>query len=141
MNSGIAKAIREKWPDVYVPYKRRFDMDLLLIGDVIFVAGVEADENVDTHVRSYTTQLPERLIIANAMTQYDYGRDKDVQYVDYDAVSAAFARIRLVARHTGLPVHFPLIGCGLANGKWPEVAARIETALGPEVEKHLWVLE
>ena len=53
-------------------------------------------------------------------------------------LEAAFGRIRMLARDTGLPVHFPLIGCGLAHGTWEEVSKRIELGLGPNIEKVLW---
>jgi hypothetical protein len=73
------------------------------------------------------------------MTQFDTAKGPDDVVVDYDAVSAAFSRIKLLARDTGLPVHFPLIGCGLANGNWGEVSKRIEESLGNDIEKHLWI--
>ena len=74
------------------------------------------------------------------MTQFDYGRDKGTVYVDYDAVFAAFARVSLIARDTGLTVHFPLIGCGLANGDWNEVSLAIKTAMPKDAQMVLWKL-
>ena len=149
MGGGIAKLIRNKWPSVYLAYKYRYEDSGLFLGDTISVSQDSLGE-VDSsdelraatrkHIQSFTLELPSKLVVVNAMTQYDFGRDPEVVYVDYDALEAAFGRVRLLARDLKLPVHFPMIGCGLANGKWEEVSARIERALGPEVEKTLWVL-
>jgi O-acetyl-ADP-ribose deacetylase (regulator of RNase III) len=141
MGSGIAKAIRDKWPGVYMDYLSIEDDQGYILGDIQVVAGANF-ESKSTSIMGYYEDiyLPANIIVVNAMTQDNYGSDKSVVYVDYDAISAAFARIKILARETKLPVHFPLIGCGLANGEWKEVAPRIEAALGPNIEKHLWKL-
>lgn len=152
MGGGIAKLIRDKWPDVYLAYRRVYQSEGLRLGDIVTVAhpylGFHPDpavkgynERARGHAHDFSSQIPNRdFVVVNAMTQYDFGRDPGVVYVDYDALEAAFLRVRLLARDLKLPVHYPLIGCGLANGKWEEVSARIERALGPDVEKNLWVL-
>jgi hypothetical protein len=155
MGGGIAKIVRDKWPDVYHTYRHVFLEQGLRLGDVVTVAhpylGFPEPEgspeahrarlNMRRHVHGYSEQLPgQEFVVANAMTQYDHGRDPGTVYVDYDALEAAFLRVRILARDTKLPVHFPLIGCGLANGQWDEVSARIERALGPDIAKTLWVL-
>jgi len=142
MGSGIAQLIRAKWSDVYEAYRTHHRRVGLRLGDVVSVGHPtwEQSSRVSRHLNDVTEQLPERLIIANALTQDTYGRDPSEVYVDYDGLAAAFARIRVLARDTGLPVHFPLIGCGLANGKWEEVSARIDQMLGDSVSKTLWVL-
>lgn len=69
-------------------------------------------------------------MVVNLMTQEDYGRDPYRVYVDYDAISRGFeAVLAPLALDTGLPVYFPKIGCGLANGDWQEVSRRIEAAM------------
>lgn len=142
MGGGIAKSIRDTWPDVYEAYRRHYLRVGLHLGDVVTVGhpGWHQTKSVSRHLHDTTEQLPERLIIANALTQDEFGRSTDQVYVDYVGLAAAFARIRVLARDAELPVHFPLIGCGLANGKWEEVSARIDQMLGPDVKKTLWVL-
>lgn len=103
----------------------RMEVDRLHLGDIIPV-----------EVGSAT---PPKIII-NAITQEQFGSDKSVIYVSYNAIDACFTKIRALAIELALPVHFPLIGCGLANGKWKEIGPRIDHALGDDVEKHLWVL-
>lgn len=140
MGGGIAKLIRDKWPDVYQAYKKHQRAVGLRLGDVNFVASSSfAGTPLEQHVHALTPQLPPGVIVANAMTQQDYGNDPNKVYVSYDAISAAFARIGLVARNAGLAVHFPLIGCGLAKGKWEDVEPRIEAALG-DVPSQLWTI-
>jgi O-acetyl-ADP-ribose deacetylase (regulator of RNase III) len=122
MGSGIAKSIRSKWPQVYMDYIRRDANEELQLGSVVF------------------TNIAQDLIVASALTQFDCGNDPERVYVDYDAITATFAQIKILAKETHLAVHFPLIGCGLANGKWEEVAPKIEAALGPDIEANLWLL-
>ncbi len=142
MGGGIARLIRNKWPEVYNAYKSRHAKGGLQLGDVVSVGHqkLHADRTLSKHLHSLTASLPEQLIVVNAMTQFDFGSDPDRVYVDYDAIFASFARVRMLARDSGLSVHFPLIGCGLAQGKWEEVSARIEAALGPDADATLWVL-
>lgn len=142
MGSGIARGIREKWPSVYEAYHRYHELVGLRLGDVVTI-GHDSRRNeasVSRHLHALSPELPADVIVVNAMTQHDFGRDASRVYVDYDALEAAFSRVAVLARDTGLPVHFPMIGCGLANGQWAEVSARIERALGPNVQKTLWVL-
>lgn len=142
MGSGVARLIRDKWTGVYLAYRDEYCATGLKLGDVQFIGSALQSRaaRANRHLSKEILELPKDLIVANAMTQYDCGHHPDVVYADYDAIFAAFARIRLVARDTGLPVHFPLIGCGLANGKWDRVSEMIEAALGDDIEAILWEL-
>ena len=141
MGSGIARLVRQKWPDVFQAYRSRHIQSGLQLGDVIFVGSSQASAVItQKYLHVTTAQLPASLVIANAMTQFACGSDKSVVYVDYDAVFAVFARISLLARDSGLTVNFPLIGCGLANGKWEQVSAAIEAAMTPGAKLVLWKL-
>lgn len=126
MGSGFAASVKEMYPGAFRVYRQAFEANGLHLGEV--------------HYYRHPIELDgSQVIIANAITQENYGRDKSIVYVDYPAVSTCFEDISRLARQTGLPVHFPLVGCGLANGTWPEVAKRIEAALGPDIEKTLWI--
>jgi O-acetyl-ADP-ribose deacetylase (regulator of RNase III) len=142
MGGGIAAGIREKWPTVYEAYKRHQELVGLRLGDVNFVAGnAFKDTPLAKHIHAFSDELPPSVIVANAMTQQVCGGDRDVVYVSYDAISAVFARVALVARQADLDVHFPLIGCGLAHGTWSEVSSRIESALAPSIPGILWTFD
>lgn len=142
MAGGFGKFVHEKWPDVRTAYEATHEKSGLRLGDIVAVAGNSWNTGslVNRHVVSFSDALPAELIVVNAMTEFECGQDPNQVYVDYDALEATFSRVRLLARDTGMPVHFPLIGCGLAHGKWTEIAPRIESALGPAVDKTLWTL-
>jgi O-acetyl-ADP-ribose deacetylase (regulator of RNase III) len=123
MGKGIALAIKERFPAAFDIYRRQHETSGLRLGTIT------------------VAHIADGLLIVNAVTQDRWHHpDPSVVLVDYDAVERAFQHVRTTALKEGLGVHFPLIGCGLARGKWSEVAPRIERALGPEVDKHLWLL-
>lgn len=142
MTGGFGKFVHNRWPAVRAAYQDVHAHHGLRLGDIVAVAGQAWDEAsaLARHVQTFSSMLHDELVVVSAMTEYECGTDPDKVYVDYDALEAAFGRVRLIARDTGLPVHFPLIGCGLARGKWDEVAPRIERALGDGVDKTLWTL-
>ena len=105
MGSGVAKAIREKYPEAYNAYKAEYDNHWLLVGEVI---GAYSGDK----------------LILNAITQTHYGRDKNRVYVDYDAVRTAF---KFINEHCDYPsIAMPKIGAGLANGDWNIIEKIIE---------------
>lgn len=103
------------------------------------MVGLKLGDVVASDVTNKDSTNNSTLLVVSALTQQECGQDKEVLYVDYDAISASFSRIKLLAKHLKLPVHVPLIGCGLANGKWEEVGPRIEAALGSDIDVTLWV--
>lgn len=131
MGSGFAKQVKTQFPKAFAAYRHDFEKPI--------VAGW-----VD-RLGTYTwAQVSQDKYIINAITQRDYGRDPNVVYVDYDALERAFIGLAtgvLKDKVKQLGVHFPLIGCGLANGDWSVVSQIIDYALGPDIEKTLWVLE
>lgn len=76
------------------------------------------------------------LIIANAITQDFYGTDR--RHVDYEAIAHSF---ELIARaYPDTPIHYPMIGAGLAGGNWTIISTIInETLMG--LDHTLWVLK
>jgi O-acetyl-ADP-ribose deacetylase (regulator of RNase III) len=105
MKSGVAAAIREKYPQAYWDYFRAHQGTGLELGDII------------------TTSYPNRTIL-NIISQENYGRDPSVIYVSYDALARAMMRINGLGYTR---VAFPMIGAGLGNGKWSVIASIIES--------------
>lgn len=143
MGAGIAAAIKEKWPAVYQLYRHEHAANGLHLGQVIPVGHHDSPFGDALHeVGGMATvgTVPQKLIVVNAMTQYDVKKHRTDVPVDYDAVLACFAQIRLMALRTGLSVNFPLIGCGLGGGQWGRVAPMIAEGLGPKVTARLWRL-
>ena len=131
MGKGVAQSIRDAYPSIYRAYTAFHEKGRLKLGTTQNCVSVLDGQTpwAKLHKDALCSDLPEGLVIVNAMTQNFYGKDGKL-YADYDAITSAFARIRMLARDSGLPVYFPLIGCGLAGGEWAEVAPRIDTALG-----------
>lgn len=106
MGSGIAKTIRDMYPEVYQDYKHReSSRGKLIMGEII-----------------HTVINLETLSIYSIISQRYYGRDPSIVYVDYKAVRRA---LKDIASHinflnaAGNPfrkIHIPFIGGGLANG-------------------------
>jgi O-acetyl-ADP-ribose deacetylase (regulator of RNase III) len=116
MGSGIAATIKQKYPEVFAMYKRFVECDAkpeALLGQVL------------------CCKIMPNLIIANAFTQLDYGRNPGIRYVSYDAMSSAASFIAGEAVRTKTPVFFCKIGAGLANGDWDI----IETIIDREFER------
>lgn len=123
MGSGIARAIRQKWPRAYDAYMRTHQKHGLELGTCIAVA-VNDDKS---------------LYVINAITQKNYGHDRAVRYVDYTAVRQCFGKIHDFAKPLNLPIYYPLIGAGLANGSWDIISTIIADALD-DLDHSLWVL-
>lgn len=128
MGSGFAASVKKLYPGAFKAYRAAFEARGLTVGEVIDYAVPNG-------------KGPPNLVIANAITQKDFGRDPDIVYLSYPGLEQCFERVAAMSKALDLPVHFPLIGCGLANGKWPAVSEIIERVLGPKVEKTLWLYE
>lgn len=130
MGQGVAKLIRRKWPQAYEDFRALW----LARGRKLELGTVQL---VPIRYAIARPNEPE-LVVANAVTQRSFGNDGR-RYVDYEAISECFMELARWSRELALPLHFPLIGCGLGGGQWPEVRRRIEAA-APGACKLLWVL-
>ena len=100
MGSGVARAIRDKWPEVYTQYRQRYQLAGLRLGDVVL---------------AYTD---DGKIVANCITQEFYGRDGK-RYVDYDAVAVCMDKLKEICQRLRIEkIAMPLIGAGLGGGDW-----------------------
>jgi O-acetyl-ADP-ribose deacetylase (regulator of RNase III) len=113
MGSGVAKLIRDRWENVFTEYRRVYDSGgkHLDLGQTIWVSA-----------KPYT--------IINCITQEFYGRDPNVVYVSYEGLGIAMESINRQLHPFNLEpqsVAMPLIGAGLANGKWSIISEIIET--------------
>ena len=116
MGSGIAKQVRELYPLAFGVYRQVYlgQNQTLFLGQVIEVTAGDKT-------------------IFNCITQDMYGREPDVQYVDYDAVRTCMEYINnsipIGDPHDGSPyqdVAMPQIGSGLGNGDWKIIEEIIE---------------
>jgi len=109
--SGVAGAIRRKWPDVYKAFKEN-GVGETLLGCTDFI--IRCDRP--------------RLVIANGYTQLYYGNDGK-KYADIDAVEKCTLAAVEYADAFNLPLYMPKIGCGLGGLSWDdEVKQVVENA-------------
>ena len=108
MGSGVAKAIRAKYPTAYSDYNDMYNSKGLELGDIC--VSVQNDHKV----------------IHNAITQKNYGGNVGTVYVSYWAIAEVFRKIN---SWNVKEIALPMIGAGLANGDWNVISAIIENTL------------
>lgn len=123
MGSGVALAVRHKYPGAYEKYVQDLQTEAVELGMVSWYSPTSC------------------LYIASAITQYKYGYDGH-KYVNYDALTECFAEVLERAKVEGLDVHMPLIGAGLGGGTWSEISELINS-LDPDnkVSMTCWMLK
>jgi O-acetyl-ADP-ribose deacetylase (regulator of RNase III) len=100
MGSGVALAIRNKWPKAFTEYReyyvnfKRPNKEMLGISQIV--------------------DITDTLKVANCFTQESYGNDGKV-YADIAAVEEALQGIFAYADYQALPIFLPRIGCGLGG--------------------------
>ena len=107
MGAGLAKQVKDKYPEVFEQYKALCDQfGSKLLGHTQFIA------------------CHDGTVIANLFAQDDYGQDK-VQ-TDIGALEECISKVADFAFRLGVQPAFPkFLGCGLAGGNWDEVAPLI----------------
>lgn len=106
--AGVAKHIRNVYPEAYHIYRDFHKKHGLEMGDVIYA-----------HVAAHPQP-----IICHCITQEFYGNKPGRIYVDYDAVRTCMRELNKCA--SGCSVALPKIGAGLAGGDWEIIAKIIE---------------
>ena len=117
MGAGLAKQIRNEYPEVYHEYKYKCGNGDAKVGDIQLI------ETMDDR------------ICVNMFAQYSYGRDGC--YTNYDAFMNCLLKLeKFLFSPGGLlkmdlvenkVVAFPMyIGCGLAGGNWDKIKGLIQ---------------
>lgn len=113
MGAGIAKLIRQEFPEAYE-------------------ADLATEKGNRAKLGTYSTakvELPDTTLqIINGYTQYNW-RGAGVK-ADYDAITHLFAALK--KDFAGKRIGYPLIGAGLAGGDWRLIAAIIDEQLAGE---------
>lgn len=128
MGSGIAKQIRERWPEVYESYMDTWSGyveymgydSCRLLGKVDFAPINDSKQEV-----------------INMFCQDKCGYDGH-RYTSYDAFATALHNITY-RTDKGATIGFPKnIGCGLGGGNWKVISALIEEILGEDYEVYIY---
>lgn len=104
--SGVAGAVRERYPNCYKAYMDEYEQNGLQLGNII----VYVDPKTE-------------VTIYNAITQEFYGYDGK-RYVDYGAIKTSL--IRADDHCTSGRLAMPMIGAGLGGGDWDIISGLIE---------------
>lgn len=113
MGAGIAKAIKQEFPEAYKADLATVKGDKSKLGSI---------SSADITVNG------KNLKVVNAYTQYDW-RGSGVK-ADYEAIRSAFRTIR--EEFSGLSMAYPAIGAGLAGGNWEIISQIINEELAGE---------
>lgn len=117
MNSGVAKAIRAEFPEVYEADCQTVKGDIGKLGSLTFVIVPVAG-----HAPGW---------IFNLYGQYDYGREPGKVYTDVEALASSFSQMRLFIDAAGITsVGFPKLGAGLGGANWSDIELLIEAYFG-----------
>ena len=112
MGAGLAKQIRDKWPHVFVEYKR--------------MSVVKPENRLGM---CQMVQADNEIFVANLFGQFNY-IPRGTTHTDYNALASAMQALNKWNQQAKLQIFLPIgIGCGLAGGNWPTVEGIISTTL------------
>ena len=127
MGSGIARQIRERWPEVYKDYRDWYE---LITSNHAIMLGANDYTPVDDYTKT----------VISMAAQFCCGYDGK-KYTSYDAFYSCLKQITIdvpKGRKIGFPKN---IGCGLGGGNWKVISALIEEILGNDYEVYIYELE
>jgi len=108
MGSGVAKAIRSKYPEAYKIYKKHYDKYGWKTGEI---------QVVKIHNTRY---------VINLITQAGFGYNGH-QYVSYDAIKECFKKLFVWLEENNFNnIAIPMIGGGLGGGDFKIISRIIE---------------
>jgi O-acetyl-ADP-ribose deacetylase (regulator of RNase III) len=121
MNSGVAKAVREKWPQVYEAYSQLMHLEMLGHIQTVYLG----EEN--GHSKG----------VINMFAQYTYGYDGR-RYTSYDAFWSCLGEIKKYI-NPEKTIAFPArIGCVRGGANWNVILTMIEEVLGADYNVEIW---
>lgn len=133
MNSGVAKAVRQKWPKVYTEYHEcAKDIDIGF-GDMQL-----SWTHMFGHIQSVLIPKDKGFqIVINMFAQNGYGYDGK-RYTSYDAFWSCLGEIKKSVA-PGTTVAFPArIGCVRGGASWNVILKMIEEVLGKDYNVEIW---
>ena len=124
MGSGVAALVKAKYPAAFEQYVA--DLEMMDIDDYDY-KGVSPLGYVSFWSPTVLNDLtPDRLLIANCITQNLFGRAGS-KFVSYDAIHSCFAVLESVVKMNRMTINIPRIGAGLGGGDWTVIEAIINS--------------
>ncbi len=133
MNSGVAKAIREKWPEVYIKYMES--------NEIIWDKAHEHGRMIWNHMLGQIQVVfiadKKTMAVVNMFAQENYGYDGR-RYTSYDAFWSCLGEIKRTI-NPGLRIALPArIGCVRGGANWSVILKMIEEVLGEDYNVEIW---
>lgn len=122
MGSGVAKAIKEKWPKVYQSFMRTHGGKEML--GTAHLINVNSDP---------------LLHVANCYTQVFYGHGG--RFASPRAIEKSLDSLASYSKTTELPLYIPKIGAGLGGLKWDTEVEPIISKLEKKYQIEIFVCE
>ena len=122
MGAGLAKQIKDKFPDTYYSYNS--------------LCATQGSKNLGKVLYCFDSEKDYNYIIANCFGQDNYGRDKI--YTDYQALRSCFTSIAETFSDYVIRIPY-FMGCGLAGGDWYIVLGMITDIL-KDCQVEIWHL-
>lgn len=115
MNSGVAAAIRKKWPEAYIKYRELYE------SVVTSYPSSSASSSLLGTCHVILIRQPilpiDGLWVANCFTQENYGSDGK-RYADLNAIRSCLQYLFSFAKVYETEIHTVRIGCGLGGRDW-----------------------
>ena len=128
MNSGVAKAIREKWPIVFAKYQEVFNQCATYNIPTSEMLGAILSVNLGEYEPKTWPTAP---VVINMFAQESYGYDGK-RYTSYDAFWSCLGHIR-EAVPKGSKIAFPYkIGSDRGGANWDVIYTMIAATLGSD---------
>ena len=137
MNSGVAKAIRQKWPKVYTEYKAKCDYEEATVNDLYgqYENPIDWSECLLGDIQ--VVLVEENKAVINMFAQQYYGYDQK-RYTSYDAFWYCLGRIKRII-NPEKTIAFPArIGCVRGGANWNVILTMIEEVLGEDYNVEIW---
>lgn len=137
MNSGVAKAIRQKWPKVYTEYKAKCDYEEATVNNLYgqYENPIDWSECLLGDIQ--VVLVDENKAVINMFAQQYYGYDQK-RYTSYDAFWYCLGRIKRII-NTEKTIAFPArIGCVRGGANWNVILTMIEEVLGADYNVEIW---
>ena len=142
MNSGVAKAIREKWPQVYDEYIQKYKdrENEILLSCSSFEHIPSTSETLLGDIQVVFITDKKTMAVVNMFAQEGYGYDGR-RYTSYDAFWSCLGEIKRTIK-PGLHIAFPArIGCVRGGANWSVILKMIEEVLGEDYNVEIWVFD
>lgn len=140
MNSGIAKAIRDKWPVVYDAYQN-WQMSYDAWAHSIATSEERRNELLGIVMLGRVLQVPvsDNQTVLNLAAQLNYGYDGK-RYTSYDAFWMCLGEIKQTIP-AGHSIGFPAkVGCCRGGANWNIIKTMIEEVLSDSYDVYIYDL-